>query len=355
MSILWINLLIVFTFSFFSRYFASIGIAENNLLVIKPNKVLAFGALLSLAVISGLRNNIGDTPFYAHSYQITNFSWETIKKQKDIGFGLLQMVLKNYTHDPQIFIFTVAVITNTLIVIVLYKYSRLFDLSIYVFITGGLYLVTMNGIRQCLAAAIIFTGTKFLIERNGLKYLFVILLAATFHESALILIPIYFLVQYKAWSKATFLLLVFSILIVLGFNQFSSLLFSAIQDTQYSEYKNFSEGGANILRVLVFAVPLVIAFFGREKLRQINPKIDYIVNMSIVGLVFMIIATKDWIFARFSIYFELYQIILISWIVKVFYQKDEKFIYFLIIIFYLLYYYYEDVKSLNIFYKSNYL
>ena len=33
-------------------------------------------------------------------------------------------------------------------------------------------LVSMNGIRQVLAAAIIFTATKYLIEGNWIKYLF---------------------------------------------------------------------------------------------------------------------------------------------------------------------------------------
>ena len=43
-------------------------------------------------------------------------------------------------------IFTTALITNVLIIIVLYKYSRLFELSTFVYITGGLHLVSMNGI-----------------------------------------------------------------------------------------------------------------------------------------------------------------------------------------------------------------
>lgn len=354
MEILWINLSLVYIFSFFSRYFASYAPIENQTIAVKPNKILTIVVLLSLAIISGLRSNIGDTYFYMHSYDITNFTWELIKNQKDIGFGLLQMVLKTYSSDPQILIFTTAVITNVLIIMVLYKYSRVFELSTYVYITGGLFLVTMNGIRQCLAAAIIFMATKYLIEGNWKKYILVILLASTFHESALILIPIYFLVQYKAWSKATLLLLMISILIVVGFNQFESLLFSAIQDTQYSEYQNFSEGGANILRVIVYSIPLIIAFFGREKLREMNPKSDYFVNMSIIGLVFMIISTQNWIFARFSIYFELYQLILISWVVKVFRQRDQRFIYFGIIVCYFLYYFYEDIISLKIIYSSNY-
>lgn len=355
MTILWINLAIVFILSFFSRYFAvttSYGTISSE--SIKPNKILAFAAMLTLALISGLRSNIGDTYFYKHSFEMNNFTWEFINSQKEIGFGILQMILKRYYSNPQILIFITAIITNILIVLVLYKYSRMFELSTYVYITGGLYLVSMNGMRQCLAAAIIFTATKYLIEGNWIKFILVVLFASTFHESALVLIPIYFMVRFKAWSKATFVLLLFSIVIVLGFDKFSSILFSTIKDTEFGHYQNFNEGGASVFRVAVNGVPLIIAYFGREKLRKIFPESDYIVNMSIIGFIFMIISTQNWIFARFSIYFSLYQLILISWIVKLFREKDQRVIYYGLLICYLLYYYYESVVSLNIIYKSDY-
>jgi transmembrane protein EpsG len=356
MDILWINLAIVFILSFFARCTAATVTTSASIpLIIKPNRLFIFGAMLSLVMISGFRSNIGDTYFYMHIYELNDFTWSYIKEQKDMGFGVLQKILKMYSNNPQILIFTTALITNVLIVLVLYKYSKMLELSLYVYITGGLFLVSMNGIRQVLAAAIIFAATKFLIEGNWKKYILIILLASTFHQSALILIPIYFLVRFKAWSKATFMLIFTSVVVTIVFDQFSALLFSGIKDTQYGHYESFTEGGANVLRVAVNAAPLVIAFWGREKLREIMPKSDFIVNMSIIGVVFMIISTQNWIFARFSIFFSLYQLILISWIVKLFRKQDEWFVYYGILICYGIYFYYENVLSLNIIYKSDYL
>ncbi|KAB7708168.1 EpsG family protein [Bacillus aerolatus] len=354
MTFLWLNLAIVFIFSFFARYFAAPALATGSSVPVKPNKTLVLGALLSLIIISGLRSNIGDTYFYKHLYETNDFTWEYITSQKDMGFGILQMILKKYSEDPQIMIFTTALITNVLIISVLFKYSRMFELSTYVYITGGLFLVSMNGIRQVLAAAIAFTATKYLINGNWIKYFLIVLLASMFHQSALILMPIYFLVRYKAWSKATYILLFFSILIVIGFEQFSAILFATIEDTQYGQYSGFDEGGANTIRVAVAAVPLIIAYLGRERLREVFPSSDYIVNMALIGLVFMIISTQSWIFARVSIYFNLYQIILISWIIKLFSKKDQRFVYYTLLICYFVYYYYENVISLNVFYKSDF-
>lgn len=355
MTILWINLAIVFSFALFARYFAvPVTPVMMAPVQIKPNKLFAILATLSLVLVSGLRNNIGDTYFYMHAYTVTDFNWEYVQNNKDWGFSAFQMVLKNYTNDPQVMVFITALITNVFIIFTLYKYSRLLELSLYVYITSGMYLTSMNGIRQYMAAAIVFAATKYILDGSWKKYTLVVLLASTFHQSALVLLPIYFLVRRKAWSGMTFLFLFGAVLIVLGFNQFSEVLFAAIGDTQYAHYKDFNEGGANILRVAVETAPLILAYFGREKLRELFPKSDYIVNMALLGAIFMLISTQNWIFARFSIYFGLYQLILISWVVKVFTEKDQKLIYYAILVCYFVYFVYEHVITLGIVYKSEF-
>ncbi len=346
----------VFMYSFFARYFAKPVMNPGISVSVQPNKLLLFGALTTLAFISGLRSNIGDTFNYINIYADNEFTWEYILSQKDIGFGVFQMVLKNYiSEDPQIMIFVSALLTNLLIIIVLYNYSRMVELSLYVYITGGLFLVSMNGIRQVLAAAIAFTAIKFLINGNWWKYTFVVVIASLFHQTALILLPMYFLVRFKAWSKATIGLVLFSVIVVIGYEQFTTLLFSAIEDTQYGGYADFAEGGANMIRVAVEAAPLFIAYLGRNKLKKLFPESDFIVNMALIGFVFMVIATQEWIFARLSIYFQLYGLILISWLPKLFRERDQKFVYFGILVCYFLYYFYESVITLNILYRSDYL
>ncbi|WP_121610101.1 EpsG family protein [Mesobacillus foraminis] len=353
MAILWMNLFIVFVASYTSRYLSS-NMAINPPFI-KPNKFLMFICSISLVTVSGLRNNIGDTYFYMHSYRIQNFSINSIDFKGDFGFNILQGILQSFSGDPQILIFTTALITNILIILVLYKYSRMIDLSLYVYITSGMYTVSMNGIRQYLAAAILFCATKFLLTGQFKKYLLVILFASTIHNSALVFIPIYFIVRREAWTKVTFLILALAVLIVLGFNEFSNFLFSTIKDTHYGQYSEFSEGGASVLRVIVNAVPVIIAFLGREKLKYMWPKSDYIVNLSVINLVFLIVSTQNWIFARFTIYFSLYNLILISWIVLLFKYNNRRFVYFSIIVCYLVFFYYEQVISLNIMYDSDFL
>ncbi|NOU97324.1 EpsG family protein [Paenibacillus sp. LMG 31456] len=353
MAILWANLAIVYMFSLFSRLMVKPAAISPQ--VVKPNKVMVVIVIAFLVLVSGLRNSIGDTFFYMHAYQVNTFNWEYILSEKDMGFGILQMLLKMYSSDPQLLVFICALITNLLIVLVLYKYSKLFELSIYVYITSGMYLVSMNGIRQYLAAAIIFAATRYIIDGNWKKYTMVVLLASLFHSSSLILIPMYFIVRRKAWTLTTFIILFFAVLLAMGYSQLSGLFFAVIEDTHYSEYKNFAEGGANIIRVVIYAIPIVLAYIGRDKLRELFPNSDYIVNMTVLGLVFMVISTQNWIFARFSIYFSLYNLIIISWIVNAFVRKEQKLVYYSILVFYLLYCFYEQAISLGIIYTSSYI
>ncbi|WP_338789105.1 EpsG family protein [Metabacillus sp. FJAT-53654] len=353
MTIFWINLTLVYMFTLFARFISKpLSLGSN---FVSPNKLFVFLAISSLVLVSGLRNNIGDTYFYMHSYTESDFTWEYVVTNKDPGFGILQMLLQTISEDPQLLIFITALITNLLIGITLYKYSRMIELSFYVYITAGIFTVSMNGIRQFLAASIIFIATKYILNGDFKKYSLIVILASTIHQSALILIPIYFIVRREAWTKVTFLLFALAIFIVMGFNQFSEMLFASLEDTQYSNYSTFDEGGANNIRALVEAVPVIIAFLGRKKLREMWPKSDIIVNLSIISLIFMIIATQNWIFARFNIYFSLYNLILISWIIYLFKENNRKFVYYGLLVCYLMYFYYEQVISLGMYYRSDYI
>jgi transmembrane protein EpsG len=353
MTVFYMTICSVFMFSLLARMVAKSSAIGPVYAV--PNKVLAFVVISILVLVSGLRNNIGDTYFYMYSYRTVQISLDSVIFKADFGFNLLQMLLQQISNNPQLLIFVVALITNVMILLVLYKYAKLFELSIFLYITSGMYLVSMNGIRQFLASAFLFAATKYIFDGNWKKYMAMVLLAATIHQSALILIPIYFIVRRKAWTKQTYFLLAVALVVVFGYGLFSQALFSVIKDTKYSEYQNLETNGANFLRVIVTAIPLIIAYLGRTKLRSIFPKSDYIVNMCLINVVVMLVSTQQWIFARFSIYFGLYSLILIPWIIKLFIPKHQKLVYYAIVVCYLIYYYYEEVLSLNIIYKSDYI
>jgi len=351
LAVLYANLALVYLTALCSRWFVKSPLIETPP---KPNALMAAFTMAIMILVAGLQKNIGDTVFYIHAYNITDFTWEHIISNKDKGFNLFQMLLQSVSREPQVLIFVVALITNVLILIPLYQYSRMFELSLFVYITSGMYISSMNGIRQFMAAAIAFAATKFIINGDWKKYIVVILIAAQLHQSALVLIPIYFIVRRKAWSWTTMALLVGSIFIVLGFNQFTSMLFSVLENNQYGQYKAFSEGGANILRVAVSGAPLLVAFLGREKLKTIFPHSDIFVNMSLLSFVFMLISTQNWIFARFTFYFSAYSCVLVSYLIHLFAKREQKLVYFAVVVCYFIYFFYDNY-SIQLQYRSDYI
>jgi len=360
MTVLWINLLVVFIFAALARM---IPLARRDGLpdhagsqaAVKPNKLLVAAAAASIVLVSGLRNNIGDTPYYMNGYSLLEPTFEGFSFRGDFGFNALQIALKMLMPDPQALVFLTALATNVLIVAGLYRYALMIEVSLFLYITTGMFTVSMNGIRQYLAAAILFAGTHWLIRGDWKRYFPLVLLAATIHKTALIMLPVYFFVRRKAWTKATMLILALAVMAVVGFELFFGALLVLLEGSKYAVYGNFDKGGANIIRVAVAGVPLAIAFLGRRKLRNIWPESDVFVNMTLLGFVFMIISTANWIFARLNIYFGLYSLVLFSWIIPLFAERYRKLAYYGVLVCHLLYFYYEHVVSLGLHYRSDYL
>src|SRR5690554_3102471 len=112
MTILWFNLVFVYIFSTIARYFAKPTLSDIG--TVKPAPLFVFFALVTMVIVAGLQNNIGDTFFYMHAYALNEYSLEDLKTGKDVGFTLLQFILQQFSRDPQILIIVTAIITNVL-------------------------------------------------------------------------------------------------------------------------------------------------------------------------------------------------------------------------------------------------
>lgn len=360
MSVLWITLAIVFISGYFARRYSDELVTINGVILTqnKPNKFLAFIAVATLVLVSGLRNNIGDTGYYIYSFV------HSIPYQGEPGFDLYQSFIKEFiANDPQVFLFVSALITNLFIVHVFYQYSAIFELSLFLYITAGNYLVTMNGLRQYLAAAMVFLCINLIATGKWLPFFIITLLVSTIHVSALIFIPVYFFVRLKPWSKLVNITLFATVVILLLFNEIGTLLLSSLAGTQYAVYEESIltvGGGANVIRVFVGAVPIVLAYLGRKQIAKDNDRfVNILINFSVLNLVFYILAVQNWIFARMSMYFGLYVLLLLPWLIQnLFDKKSSAILYGCCLVFYTLYCYFEIESYLSFWqvgYRSDFI
>ena len=307
-----------------------------------------------LILVSGLRSGIGDTTFYKHSYLLLAQDPSKFVMEGDFALNLLSLFLINFTAVPQILIFVCAVITNLLNVIMFNKYRTYLELQVYIYITSGYYFVTMNGIRQCIAAALLFICTPLIIRRKFFPYCICVLLISTFHQSALALITIYFVVGEEAWSKRMIQFMVIALVGIICYQVISPLIFKALANTTYGQYGSSTEGGSSLMRTIVNAVPVVLAYLKRKELADNWPIKDVFVNMSIINLIFVALGMFNWIFNRFTLYLQLYNFVLIPAVIKYGCKgKERRLIYFAVIVCYFIFMYYEQVIGMGMKYSTD--
>ena len=110
------------------------------------------------------------------------------------GYRLVNKLLSLFFSNSQ----AITVFNSTVILTLWYhlikRDSPNFMLSVWLFITLGVYQTEMNVTRNAIAILMVYNAFPYLRRRDLPKFLAVCLFASLFHIAALILLPVYFLV-----------------------------------------------------------------------------------------------------------------------------------------------------------------
>ena len=178
---------------------------------------------------------------------------------------------------------------------------------------------------------------------------------STIHNSALIMIPLYFIVKLIPWKKITNIIWGLTAIGLVFYEPTLNLAMRFLGNTRYEQYAEFDEGGANLIRIAVFAVPVILAYLKRNIIKEKWEYGDVFVNMNVICLIVMLFSAYNWIFARFTIYFQLYSFVLIPYIISnCFKGKEKRVLYYMLIFCYLLFFYYDNDVTMGIKYSTQY-
>ncbi|MHB1315296.1 MAG: EpsG family protein [Christensenellales bacterium] len=328
MAVYTANLLLVFIFSYLADHFRFRSPAMNLHGENKPLIWFVLFAILTLSMVSGFRFLVGtDYVNYSILYDdLRNSLLPVVAAQQiEIGYAALSAFFGLFSEAPFAFFLFVSVVTNAFIVLALRNYSKMFWLSCVLYILTFFFFTTFNLIRQAMALSIIFYAHKYLMGKNFFKYLLCVLAAALFHTSVLIMIPVYFIVRRPAWSTVIWIGFFGVIVFFILYDSIISALFSVLSGTRYSAYdmvmKNATQG-VNILRIVVAAMPVALAFVFRKGIREISPDSNIVVNMTAIAFMITVIAYKQIYFARISLYFNAYYLLLLPYFPRLF--KDKR-------------------------------
>lgn len=305
---------------------------------------------------AGYRAWFGDTEVYRKSFlnlpdtirQIIPYITENTK---DKGFSILSILIKTIIGNSDIVFFLLFAIFQMACIVYIYKkYSSSYWISFFLFIISTDYLSWMhNGMRQFIAVTMILAAFKLLIEKKYAPLIIVILLASTIHGSALMMLPIVFIVQGRAWNTKTIFFIMGIVMIVAFVDQFTPFLTNVLAETQYNDLTSndiwTGDDGTNILRVVVYSVPALLSLWGKKYVHEADNKmINICVNCSIVTMALYLLSavTSGIYIGRLPIYTTLQGYIAVPWLIdNMFEEKSARMINILMMGAYLVFFYYQ--------------
>ena len=291
---------------------------------------------LPLILIAGFRDKwlTGDTGAYAVQYEslpssiekyLNTIDWDS----KNPGFNLFAVIVKQIIGlDYRGWFVLIASISGLCLAIGYRRYASNVVLCAFLFFAStDFHSWMMNGIRQFLVAAILFALFPLVQKKRIVSFVILVLILFTIHRSAIVVLPLYLCALGKPFNKRTLTVLLLCFAAILFVGQFTNLLDDSLQKTAYknmvSEFKD--DDGTNILRVLVYSVPAIIAIIKRKQFDDSVPEIINIsVNLSLItaGLYFLSVPISGIFMGRLPIYFSLFNYILLPWELKNLFGED---------------------------------
>lgn len=330
----------------------------------KGTALLAFIWTAYIIFWIGLRSGVADAPAYISGFKeipvgFEHFEFYLSTVDKGVGFGFIAFLFKNMvSQNYHAWLFFITLVSTFCVVRVYYRQSENFFFTAYLFLASCIFTWLFNGIRQFLATVILFAFSDLMVKGKTFKYIVLILLVSLIHNTALVMLPIcIFFRKKEPWKWQTF---VFVVVFVIGVFYADSLLNLFMQTeagAKYAEGLALSEG-TNILRIGVAAVPCVLAFIERDVVsKEKNEFINLCVNMSFVSLCFYVLSsvTSGVLLGRLPNYFEVYNMILLPWLLKYgFKGSSRKLIQIICVVLYLVFFYYQMTQAWNMYYISDF-
>lgn len=231
----------------------------------KDNKQASYKPFLfffiSLAVFVGLGDMLGGYDRYIYGDLFDNLADQlkigtpitssSIYQAYNTEFGYigLNWAIAHITSNRYIFIFLYTICMYAIILHSFRRYAKNYPLASILFMALVFYF-SFTYLRQMFAAAIIGLSIRYIIERKFLKYCAIIIAAFSFHNSAIIFFPMYFIAN-KKYSKARILLLM-SACFIIGVTGLTSNLYNLFDDisTRAAHADYAVQGDARIAYIL---------------------------------------------------------------------------------------------------------
>lgn len=300
--------------------------------------------ILFFTFISAIRWNVGtDSPSYFITF-LTGDSYVGTKDNEHI-WELWQNFIYTNGIYPAIGLGGAAFVQIFFLTDALKRYRRILIALPFILFGSHYFADYSNAVRQMMAASIFVWGTQFIIKRKLIKYLLTILLASSFHHSAIALSIIYFIPIGIDTSKYRWQWIgILTGCLIVGrtpsFQHFADTINYLIVLIGYDNYEDrvsqmLSGGyddetlGFGPMMLSFYLIGIFIMWYGpklKETFGNHIPQFNlwYLLSNSYICIYFLICNISH-IFIRPTMYFELFQMIIASMLLLYFISRKYKY------------------------------
>ncbi len=233
------------------------------------------------------------------------------------GYIAFNHLMSYVTLNRYIFIFTLTILIYTLLFVSIKEYCENYPFAVILFL-GLWFFFTFTYLRQVAAATIGWLAIRYAIDRKPIPFFAIVTLAFGFHNSALVLAPLYFIPQ-KIFSKVT-VLLIFAVCLFLGITNIIGQIVSASdvvldQARVASNAVALEEGSFRIAYFLEAVFFSVVIFLNYDLFDEDNPKETTLLNMALIFCAILLLFIRSDNGGRFAWHYMIGTIATISSIV----------------------------------------
>lgn len=214
-----------------------------------------------------------------YAFRFMHESQALIVKQSSLGLYFIECFLHLFTYNPDILFFTMAFIYYYLSFKAYDTYEEVYPIALLFLTLSSYGLFGFYMLKQCIAIALVAIAFACLFKNQRKTCIVLTALAITFHESAWIVIPIYFALIFSKSKTSRFLSYSILLICVIFFRQISTILvnlFSFIpgisdQIVSYIDEKGgivAEENYFTILKGLPYYFITIFAFVKRNVLKD---------------------------------------------------------------------------------------
>lgn len=271
-----------------------------------PPRTWTIGAVLTIAILAipaALRWQVGAD--YAAYY--TNFDRYRTEFAEgpfvlgEPGIRVIARAVDVVGGDAVTMIGAASVVTTSLMVWTLWRWSPAFTFSIAIYFLAGPWLGAFNGVRQYLAAAVLFAGHRFIIDRKVWHWVAIVFAAMLFHVTALVAVLLYFVPTRRTSMKLQLFVIFVGIVGMLSMDSLM-IYYESITGNERMWETQYAQNSVNPLRVAFAFVPIALYWLLKVKSLVRTEEAQFYVNVLAVHAATYLAASSSALVTRFAIY-----------------------------------------------------